>query len=187
MIENIEYFIFDIDGTIVQPWTTNMLRNRRAQLQRLKSQGKKIYLASNQGGPAYHAWHYYKKDNRHEEYPPLIKTISMMREITRMAEAERCYIALHPGADEVAQEVLNRITTKTDQIQYWIGDTIRSSWRPSWRKPAPGMIIAIMEEERGDREKYIYIGDETRDLLTAENAGIRFMDSDEFFLGRYEA
>lgn len=183
MTENLDALIFDVDNTIVQRWTTNLLRNRKQRLDKLKEEGKRIYLATNQGGPAHHAWHYYRDDARAEEYPSLIRTIGMMADITTRANATRCYVALHPGAPDVAKEIFDKMTSGPDQVMYLMGDKVRACYRLSWRKPAPGMLLEIIEEMDGRRERCAYVGNDTKDMLAAQAAGIEFIDSDEFFLG----
>lgn len=186
MQNDTKIYIFDVDDTIVQRWTTNMLRNRKERIEKLKERGAKMYLATNQGGPAYHAWHYYSNSGRAEEYPTLIKIIGMMAEITAATGAERCYVALHPGADDVADVIFKRMSTAPDQIMYLIGDKVRASYRLEWRKPLAGMLLEIIEETGLTPDQHIYIGNETRDMLAAQAAGIEFIDSDEFFLGEWQ-
>lgn len=183
MIGELDVLIFDVDDTIVQRWTTNLLRNRAQRLADLKKQGKKIYLATNQGGPAYHAWHYNRRSGRAGEYPAFIKTIGMMADIAQTTGAERCYVALHPGPEDVAREIFERMTTSPDQVMYLIGDKIRASYRLDWRKPSGVMLLNVIDETSAEKGRCAYVGNETKDQLAAEAAGVRFLDSDEFFLG----
>jgi D-glycero-D-manno-heptose 1,7-bisphosphate phosphatase len=55
------------------------------------------------------------------------------------------------------------------------------------RKPAPGMILDILERWPIDRDRSFLIGDEERDLAAAKSAGIRAHQFDGGNLARYVA
>ncbi|MGM9528417.1 MAG: HAD family hydrolase [Phascolarctobacterium sp.] len=52
------------------------------------------------------------------------------------------------------------------------------------KKPAPDMLVAIMEKLGADKESTIYIGDSDTDLLTAANTGIPCIGACWGFRGR---
>ena len=52
------------------------------------------------------------------------------------------------------------------------------------KKPAPDMLVAIMEKLGADKESTIYIGDSDTDLMTAANTGIPCIGACWGFRGR---
>lgn len=54
-------------------------------------------------------------------------------------------------------------------------------WSKAWRKPAPGMLIAAMDETRTSPERTLFVGDTDTDKQAAEAAGCGFMRAKDFF------
>lgn len=54
-------------------------------------------------------------------------------------------------------------------------------WKKSWRKPAPGMLLAAMELTGHSPDETLMVGDEMSDLDAATAAGCQFKWTWEFF------
>lgn len=184
MNDKIKVIIFDVDGTIVKPWSAELLHGRKQKLEQLQAEGKRLFLASNQGGPAYHAWYALKNSGREREYPSLIKTAMRMESIRSQISAERCYIALHPGVDDIAEDLFERMQTDRTQQLSFMENRVVASYLLRWRKPRGEMLRQVLEDIEVKQKNAIYIGDKEIDMSAAQDAGIQYMDTDEFFFGR---
>lgn len=153
--------IFDKDGTLIggaenRPANTPdeqiLLPGRLQKIQRLRKQGARIALASNQGGVAWGFISYAQASALMDDCARKIGGADAIRFCPHDARA-----AGRPGsAAEYAQECL-------------------------CRKPRPGMIIGIMQELGFDADDTIFIGDRPEDEAAARAAGIYFEWADDFF------
>lgn len=180
---DIKIIILDIDGTIVKPWSAELLHGRKRKLEQLRAEGKRLFMASNQGGPAFHAWHAIKNSGRKREYPALTNVVETMESIRTQIGAEKCYIALHPGQDDIANDLMEKMQIDPTHPISFMGGRVMASHLLEWRKPRAGMIEQIMNETKVALHEAIYVGNQTTDFDAARAAGIGYADTDEFFFG----
>lgn len=184
MNENIKVVILDVDDTIVGKWGEDILPGRRAKLAQIREQGKKIFLATNQGGPAYRMVYEQENSPMASIYPSLLDVTRRLYLITLLVKAERCYVALHPGEGGVANKLFADMQTNQMEEYAFYDGRISASWRKTWRKPEKGMIWEIMKETEVMQAEALYVGNAMTDLDAARNAGIPYAEADEFFWKR---
>lgn len=173
--------IFDIDGTLVEPWTTKPLPGRIEQLQQLKKTSLMLFGATNQGGPAWHLWHRINEREDADKYPDLIQIISQLSLIRSLFGLHQICAALHPGQPWVTRKIRKRHGVNEDSIYSYEDGQIIMCWNQSWRKPRAGMIDYIRVNSYLDRRECLFVGNEPSDAEAAREAGIRYMQESEFF------
>jgi histidinol phosphatase-like enzyme len=183
-IQGIDNIILDVDGTLVKKWTSEFIPGVEARLAELKMHGKRLFIATNQGGPAYNTW--YELQGKYSEktatiYPTLLTTLLRLDAIMQRITAERCYIALNPGVPAITKELYQGSETDITKIITIRDDQIKISYDPSWRKPQGSMLLALMQDADLDQANSIYVGDQQIDFDAAHNAGIWWYDSKYFF------
>jgi histidinol phosphatase-like enzyme len=183
MIENISTIIFDVDGTVAKKWEDEILPGRRQKLAQLKAQGKRIFLATNQGGPAYRMLYTREGSAMADNYPRLIDVISRLYLITQAIGAESCFVALHPGPGDIAETLCPTLTMDPVAVHMFYDKTINACWQLEWRKPRPGMIWEIVRETNARHGSILLVGDSMEDMDAAHASGILYSDADEFFHG----
>jgi HAD superfamily hydrolase (TIGR01662 family) len=58
---------------------------------------------------------------------------------------------------------------------------VATNEEPYRLKPAPMMLVELMEEFHATPEETVFIGNDDRDKLAAERAGVAYLDRAEFF------
>ncbi len=61
------------------------------------------------------------------------------------------------------------------------GHSVIGSWRPHWRKPAPGMLTAALTAAAVPPTAALFVGEKPEDRTAAEAAGVPFMAAADFF------
>jgi D-glycero-D-manno-heptose 1,7-bisphosphate phosphatase len=92
------------------------------------------------------------------------------------------------------QSGIGRGTRSFDEVRGWIeqldaalGGGVISDWwaspRPDsvYRKPAPGMVLALTDKHHIDLGRSLFVGDTESDRACAEAAGVAFEWAREFF------
>ena len=143
-LDGIEIVVFDVDGTLTQQWTTHILPGRQEILTRLHTAKKRIFMATNQAGPAYQAWHTIIHSPMPIDYPDLITILSNMDNIRQQIGAEYCYVALHPGRQDIMDTLSKGMINTITRVAESHHGKIKSSHNPRWRKPQSGMLEAII-------------------------------------------
>lgn len=158
----IELYAFDVDGTLVASYMdapepsaafryVEVLPGRRKRLQEILASGARIALITNQAGVAF-------------GYQTLEETRDKLHRVQQALSLDRrtsMHIAFgHPKSTDP------RWNTET-QIQR--------------RKPHPEMLLEAMAGWRVRPDKTIYVGDMDSDREFARNAGVHYLDADEFF------
>lgn len=173
--------ILDVDGTLTEPWTDKLLRGRITVLEQARNAGRKLYLATNQGGVGYHLYHRVVQDGREHDLPGLVQAAALMERLVAKIKAHRCYMAIHPGDTLIAEPIYNAGLIDTDGIIEMFGSKVRACFRKDWRKPQPGMLKQLLADERLNATECIYVGNSQIDFDAALGAGIAPADPDEFF------
>lgn len=177
--------IFDLDDTLTKTWSAELLHGRKHKLDELRKAGRCLFIATNQGGPAFHAWHALHHSGRKQEYPTMTKVIETVESVRKQIGAEMAYMALHPGADDIANDLFWRMERDPGQIFDFIGGKIKASYREGWRKPLGDMLEEIIQQWNLDREQCIYVGDQTTDAAAATSARLAFVEAEDFFYGNW--
>ena len=173
-------FIFDLDDTLVQRDTIIPLPNRLEVLETISNNNNRIYIATNQSGPA---WRIYSENLRKKDYKKYpIFEFSMLRlgYLTKLFNVNYCLAALIPGNEFVAKAIRNELQCP-EEIRSLLNGKILLSYRLDWRKPKGGMLDFIMDENNLNREDCLFVGDLPSDEQAAKNAGIAFQHAKEFF------
>lgn len=163
---DIGLIIFDVDGTLVTTVSGGPFRQhcrdwqwlpgRLEKLHALHRQGKKLAIATNQGGIA----QVYSQLCGQEE--AMRMALLEMMEQAGVFEGERalqvCFT--HPKATYMPEKY------KVDDIM---------------RKPGPGMLINLSAIYHIPLSQCLYVGDRSEDELAAYNAFMKFAWTEEFF------
>ncbi len=178
--------IFDIDGTLVERDSTDLMPGRKAFFQSLIGQNIYLALATNQGGPACRdaGWEWSDK------YPSLIQVeerINAIRqtlfEITEGIRPE-VYMALvfvDKGGNvhiPKSMDPANMAYDGPDLATFELDLRINLSWR----KPEPGMIIQAMNDLKTTAEYTRVIGNGDEDRDACAKAGCNFSWAKDFFI-----
>jgi D-glycero-D-manno-heptose 1,7-bisphosphate phosphatase len=152
--------IFDKDGTVIQylgnrpantPEEQTLLPGVDERIADLKSQGCKIALASNQGGVAWGFISYAQAE-------------AMMADAAAKVGADAYRFCPHDA----------RAIRKPDAVaEYAVACKCR--------KPEPGMLLDLMQQFGATPAETLYVGDREEDREAAERAGVRFVQTNEFF------
>ncbi len=160
--------IFDIDGTLVDRDSTELLPGRKHFFQSLEK-GVLIALASNQGGPACRnaGWDW---SNKYPTLDDVENRLSIIKGIieeaaSRMAHLYTSLIFIDKGGKI---HIPKEISEKDPRLNI------------EWRKPAPGMLNQAMKD-LGVPVRYVtMIGDRAEDAGAAKAAGCNFFYTNDF-------
>lgn len=177
--------LFDLDGTLVESFTTKVLPGVKEILQTIRERGISIGICTNQAGPA---WRY---ATGQEKYPTSDRVARNILAIAHELELTDVpwFIAIGDerllklegekanGSDAINQVHLDlqkalRYSRELPNVQ--ISDSL------AWRKPQPGMIQSAMEIFQVTKKTVVvYAGDMTTDEQAAKNAGVHFVYADK--------
>jgi len=183
VIENIKTIILDVDDTVAGKWSEEILPWRKQRLAQMREQGKRIFLATNQGGPAYRIVYEREKNALASVYPTLMNVLNRLYLVTTDVGAEKCLVALHPGPGEIANKLFADLQMDQVAVNIFYKGKIETCWRKEWRKPGREMIWEIMNQTGTLQSETLYVGNEMTDFDTACAAGCIYSDTDEFFFG----
>ena len=184
--------IFDVDGTLTVPHTTQLLPGRREFFLALATEHKQgktpsIALATNQGGVGFRYWL--------ESTPPAW--------FTEKSKAEQAaQLAIYPTQAEAETRLSEVAAAITTAFNIWWPATYISfawqfksgswadippgaeediHWSREWRKPNPGMLEqAILDTSILPRQA-LMIGDKITDIRAGRLAGCATAWSKDFF------
>ena len=192
--------IFDVDGTLADRASGELLPGRRQFFQRLtliaypaKGNASQIALASNQGGVGFRHWL--------ESTPPAW--------FTEKSEAEQqAQLAIYPTqaeAEDRIHDVARTIRQTTQALRpfalpvriylsfAWLfksnslwapkppGTDKDPRWLQSYRKPGPGMLDEAMVDTDVSESQTLRIGDKITDIQAGQAAGCATAWSKDFF------
>jgi len=175
----LKLIIFDMDGTLVEKFTLNLLPGVRPFFDLLLRDGcealPRIAVATNQGGVGLRYW-LQQRGERFSQYPTEEEVERRLHEL-----AQRLGAGLH-----LLTYAAYRYQTKEG---FWVpappgaGDLPR--WQADWRKPGPGMLLQAMQDAGAGRHETLFVGDSTEDQLAAQAAGCAFVWAANFFSQRW--
>lgn len=159
-----DLYIFDVDGTIAERDTTDLLPG---VTEWFAGNQTAVAFATNQGGVGLRYWMEAGGFGEPEKYPTEEQVMKRLRSI----------------ADRVSVSPLNIYACFAYQSKSsgkWApSENDGLFWEHAWRKPEPWMLIHAME--MAGAESAVMIGDSDEDEAAARAAGIDFIHANEFF------
>ena len=153
-------YILDMDGTVSDKDTGELLPGALEKVGELRRAGHKIAIATNQGGVGLNYWktiHKFGKPKPEWEEPAMRQWCS---DIAHQIGADALYMAF----------------AYRSKAGYWSptpeGRHSDPSWRIDWRKPGPGMLLQAMQDFQSPPEQTVMVGDRESDAIAAQQAGI---------------
>jgi HAD superfamily hydrolase (TIGR01662 family) len=174
----IRLIVFDLDGTLVESHTVNLLPHVQEFFQRIYQQKcsedirLKFAIATNQGGVGMRYWIQQGHPGDPEQYP---------REVEITQRLERLASELGWGTD-TAFYVCYRYKDKTGKGTPVPPDRIDDPrWSMAWRKPGPGMLIQAMKDAGVSPQETLFVGNSNADRGAAAAAACGFAWASDFF------
>lgn len=165
-------YIFDLDGTLIQYKTWQLLPNVKETILALP-QETKLAICSNQGGVGLRNWMEEEQFGDPDKYPTeeeiLEKTKALFDQIGRP------FAFYFSFAYQSNRTQLWNPIRRDDETAY------PKFWQKSWRKPQAGMLIAAMEDAGVSPEETVMVGDWSEDCLAAAAANCNFVWDYEYF------
>ena len=172
----IELVIFDVDGTLAEAYTLNLLPRVKDFFQLVFQAGcperPKVALATNQGGVGMRHWMEKGRFGKPEEYPTREDIEQRLKSL----------IAKLGGDRSIPVYVSYRYQTRQGKwapIPHGEGENPR--WQEKWRKPQPGMLLQAMEDAGVAPHRTLFVGDNRDDQEAAQAAGCDFQWASDFF------
>ena len=169
----IELIIFDLDGTLVHPFTSDFEPGVRYWLKH-GHHGEKLAICTNQGGIGLRHW----------------------REIVRASGGDIGDPNSTGWTQQNMEDRTNAIAAQLNATLYisFAYQSKKGHWSPtpenahddprwsqSWRKPQPGMLIQAMSDTHVTPSQTLMVGNSEDDAQAAAAAGCAYQSSDDFF------
>lgn len=175
-------YIFDADGTLVEPWSIELLPGVEDWFRSIGALDSinrpAIAIASNQGGVGCRYWMETGNWGDPEQFPTEEQADTMYRDLgTSLGRLARTGIAVYTA---FAYQSKKGNWGPTPPNTRYI-----NSWSQDWRKPSSGMLLQAMTLFSGwisSPRDVLMVGDSEEDRLAAKAAGTEFMLADEFFV-----
>jgi len=166
-----DLYIFDVDGTIAERDTTELLPGVAEWFARNQTA---VSLATNQGGVGLRHWMEtggFGGADRYK-YPPAEEVKDRLYKIAHKLSVsiESVYVSFAYQSKRSGEWSPAMNDIDGDPLEWWA---------PEWRKPNPGMLLAAMEYE--NTTNAVMVGDSDEDEAAARAAGIDFIHADDFF------
>jgi phosphoglycolate phosphatase-like HAD superfamily hydrolase len=161
-------YIFDLDGTLTQPFANELDADIAAWLQRERPQ--RVAIATNQGGVGLRHWMIQGNFGDPAQYPEELEVYYRVMDIAQDIRD------LTGG--QVNSYVSFRYRSKAGN---WSpipdGRASFHEWSDQWRKPNPGMLLQALEDFGAAADTAVFVGDDWEsDAGAAQAAGIEFVD-----------
>lgn len=163
-------YIFDVDGTLVEPWTTNLLPGVKEWFD--VNQDIQAAFATNQGGVGLRYWMEQNNFGNPEQYPTEDDVFMRLSQI----EYKLCACIVWAAAFAYQKKTGEWLPTPENVQDEWR----ERFWRHNFRKPGTGMVDYILSYNT-EADDVVMVGESEEDRLCAEAAGIQFIHADEFF------
>lgn len=164
-----ELLLCDLDGTLAVKWKPDILPGRLAEFARLD---RPVAIVTNQGGVhAGYAWRARGEPERAARYPTVETIVERLAAVaTAVPQVRRAYAAFYVGHDgyPLPEERDDLITTLAGDVPF------HASWRPSWRKPAAGMLHRACCDFGIAPDNALMLGDSDDDKNAAARLDIPF-------------
>ena len=171
-LQGIRLVIFDVDGTLVRPFTDELLPGVRDWVDawRLLDEPPLLALATNQGGVGMRHHHQYQLGAA-SKYPTQTEAQARVRRV-----AARVRVRPEMAFMSFAYQFAPGQWTETPM---WGAGEAR--WSRNWRKPNPGMLLAAMARARVSPLETVMVGDSDTDQEAAQKCGVNFKWANRFF------
>lgn len=171
--------LFDLDGTLVESFTTKPLSGAAERIAQLRADGVKMAVCTNQAGPL---WLAHTKDAK---YPGAHRIKMNIVEIIRSLSLGGVKWFVSVGDRRIYQamkDIYNdekKCKEEYEKLTLMIVGLLRTqdfivSASDEWRKPAPGMLLAAAKFLAVAPADCLYIGDMETDRQAAQAAGMQF-------------
>lgn len=164
--------IFDIDGTIADRDTHELLPGV-SEWFRLNHHSAKYALCTNQGGVGLRYWMEHDGFGEPAKYPD---------EATARAHVQKVRDQL-PLTDDIGVYIC--FAYQSQKTGMWsptpAGHEHDPEWMQSYRKPAPGMLIAAMRDAGATPLETLFVGNDIEDVMAAKAARCSFVYAKQFF------
>jgi phosphoglycolate phosphatase-like HAD superfamily hydrolase len=179
-----ELVLFDVDGTLVEPFTETLLPGVEAYFG--LPAVPPFALVSNQGGVGLRRWMELEGFGEPEAYPTQ-RDVELR--LARLAARLGQYVAPGNLSAQVCPVFLSfRYVSRKGHVSplppEGRGDV---RWHEYWRKPKPGMLRAAIARFGVMPSATLMVGDRDEDRAAAEAVGAAFMQAEEFFARRLGA
>lgn len=169
-------YIFDLDGTLTETYSTEVLPGVGEKITRLKEEGHDLAVATNQAGLSWRVW------TRQEKFPDVERMrkrlVTVAESLPPLAQAP-WYVSVHDTRVRLSLEEFESVAGEMTEAEH--GLDLHASAEPGWRKPQPGMLLAACEALGVSPEEAFYVGDMETDAEAAAAAGVSFLWATEFF------
>jgi histidinol phosphatase-like enzyme len=172
---NPKLIIFDIDTTLTQKWTDDLLPGVAEYFQR--NDLPHISLATNQGGVGLGYWMHKENFGNPDKYPTKNETMYRLIRLARSLDA-RLYVSFAYQSKKGHWSPIPE--NQPDIIIHTPGEHY-SSWQSDWRKPSPGMLLQAIADANVIPSETLMVGDSDDDRLAAEAASCSFIYANAFF------
>ncbi len=174
-----ELLIFDVDGTLADRATGQLLPGRREFFLRLAAEypggsGPQIALATNQGGVGLRHWMESGSFGEPEKYPSQAEAEARLNDVAEVVGT----LSQHWPAKYICFAYQAKSGNWSPPPAAAEGDP---RWSQAWRKPAPGMLDRAMDDAGVSAGQTLMVGDRDEDEAAAQAAGCTFAWASEFF------
>lgn len=172
----IKLVIFDVDGTLAEQFTLELLPGVEQFFQLLFqggcSQAPRAAIATNQGGVGMRYWMEKGGFGRPEVYPTVDEIDQRMQSLVEKLG----------GSSRLPVYVSYRFATKKGKWAPVPPEQARNPrWEQEWRKPLPGMLLQAMQEATAQPHESLFVGDREEDQAAARAARCAFDWAKDFF------
>lgn len=193
--KTLDLVLFDVDGTLVEPFTAELLPGVLEFFKGPLAQLKKVAFVSNQGGVGLRHWMETGEFGNPAHLPTEHDALTRLQTIAdRLAVyvPGNQYADLHgtpqrgiPVFAAFAYQAKSKAWSPTppgkEAGQLIIRGDVTASYAEMWRKPEPGMLDVAIATFRTTPDRVLVVGDLETDQAAATAAGCRFSDADAFF------
>lgn len=169
MFNNYDLIMFDLDGTLVEDYNSDIIPSDRLDIIKEVSKITSIAICTNQGGVGLRRWMEMWNFGEPKKYPT---ELTVRNRISR--------ITYQMGRD-VAVYVCFRYQTRKGKISPLPPEGQgKFEWDIYNRKPSPGMLEKAMKDAKAKPNRSLFIGNDiSTDGLAAGFAGCAYEDIEE--------
>jgi HAD superfamily hydrolase (TIGR01662 family) len=172
----IKLVIFDVDGTLAETYTQNLLPRVQEFFNLVYRSGcpvkPKIALATNQGGVGMRYWMEKNHFGKPENYPTRQDVEMRLRGLVDALGGDPHIPVYASYRYRTKEGKLTPVPPEAEQ---------EPRWQAEWRKPEPGMLLQAMTDAGVMPEQTLFVGDSEDDRTAAQAAGCAFLWARDFF------